>query len=401
VTVEVRGFAVYAGEQIVRRNVDHRNNSSDSRPTVRGRMRIDGRRFVHPDGSPFIWRFATGFRLLDLLADGDAAGVDRFMAWARDTGFNGVRVLTMAAGLFDLRPEAGRCRLDALLERAASHDLYVELVALADTRALSLTGDELREQVRAVGGACARHLNCAGVEIANEPWHPSQADALHDPAFLTELAHLVPAPGLVTEGAAPDDEQIERWLGGYVVRHLDRSRDKWNRTRRVRELENLSRETVRPVVNDEPIGASEADQPGRRSADPAEFFALGVLNRVFGVGGTFHFEDGLQARVPGPVQQACAEAFLHGSTLWPDEVETAFFNAGWAASPVRSADFDRAIVRAYSAVTGAGGWLVLVGLTADPRLELGAGWQLGALVAERPQVQVFTLRHSAAANLDR
>ena len=66
---------------------------------------------------------------------------------------------------------------------------------------------------------------------------------------------------------------------------------------------DLSRRTGKFVVDSEPIGAAEVPQPSRRDNEPAAFFAQGLLARIFDVGTTFHCEDCLVARVPGPVQQ--------------------------------------------------------------------------------------------------
>jgi hypothetical protein len=84
---------------------------------------------------------------------------------------------------------------------------------------------------------------------------------------------------------------------------------------RVGLLGTLAVETGKPVVNDEPIGAAERDEPGRRLADPEFFRALARRTFAAGLaGGTFHCEDGLRARIPGPVQQACARAWTEGAS---------------------------------------------------------------------------------------
>jgi hypothetical protein len=85
---------------------------------------------------------------------------------------------------------------------------------------------------------------------------------------------------------------------------------------RVQLLGRLALETGKPVVNDEPIGAAERDDPGRRLSDPGFFRDLARQTSAAGLaGGTFHCEDGLLARVPGPVQQACARAWVQGASV--------------------------------------------------------------------------------------
>ena len=63
---------------------------------------------------------------------------------------------------------------------------------------------------------------------------------------------------------------------------------------RVDLLRNLAAQLSKPVVNDEPIGADEQEQPGRRLSNPAFFRALARRTSAAGLaGGTFHCEDGL------------------------------------------------------------------------------------------------------------
>jgi hypothetical protein len=118
---------------------------------------------------------------------------------------------------------------------------------------------------------------------------------------------------------------------------------------------------------------------------------MGALDRVFEVGGVFHSESGLNAVPMGPVQQACAEAFVAGSRVIPTDDRLAFQNARWADSPVADAKFDQTIVRAYTGVSGARAWTVLVGLSGDPGLSLKGGWRVASRIAERPGVAVLQL----------
>ena len=373
-------------------------------PTIRGRLEARGRAFVYPDGTRFRWRGVTAFALLDQVADGREDQARAFLVWARDTGFTVVRVLAMARWLFDLSPEAGRAALPRLFELVRDADLYVELVALADTRAFP--GLDLRGQVRAVGAQCAAVEHCL-LEVANEPYHGTHVEGL-TPARLADLAREVPGPVLVALGSAADDESREMAIApaDYVTVHLDRGRDAWNMVRRVRELELLSADTGLPVVDDEPDGFGEAEwvtrvdgTPYRRQVRPELAFGMGVLGRVFEVGSTFHCEAGLTATVPGPVQQAAAAAFVAGARIVPDDQVLSFRNAGWPGSPVsrfRAADgppIDHAAVRAYSGLAGdAAGITVLLGVRGDPAIEWGGGWRPGAVLAERPEIKVIEIR---------
>lgn len=353
---------------------------------VPGRLAIDGRRFVYPDGRQFHWRGVTAFRLLDYVADGDEARADAFLRWAHTQGFNLVRVLGSLCCWFDLPPDRALAALPRLLDLAARRGLYVEVVALAGTAERSF---DLAQHVRAVGEICDRAGNCL-VQIANEPYHPTQDRRLDRDAYLQELASLLPARLLYTLGASRDDTAAHPG-GEYITRHLSRGGDSWKMAARVRDLESLSARTGRPVVSGEPIGASERREPGRRSDDPAIFFAFGLLGRLFDVGTTFHMEDGLQSVVPRPVQQRCAEAFIEGTRVIPDEVRPEFQNATWPSGPVRSARFGEGVWKVYSGVSGPRGWTVALGLTRDPGIVWANGWSPAGIVAEKPGIRVYAI----------
>jgi hypothetical protein len=283
-------------------------------PTACGRLSTRGTAIVCSDGTPFHWRGVTAFALLEQIAHGRRTDADAYMQWARATGFNLVRVLAMADVLFTLTPEEGRQHLAALFRMAAAHGLYVEIVALADTARFGTTASGLREQVAAVGAIAASHPS-AVVQIANEHYHSTQSRELHDAAAFRALARLIPPPVLYTESAAAVDTATEP-QGMYITRHLSRGGSPARMIERVRLLGRLAAEAGKPLVNGEPIGAAERDDPGRRLADPGFFRDLARQTSAAGLaGGTFHCEDGLLARIPGPVQQACARAWVEGASF--------------------------------------------------------------------------------------
>jgi hypothetical protein len=161
----------------------------------------------------------------------------------------------------------------------------------------------------------------------------------------------------------------------------------------VRELEALGG----CAFNQEPIGAGEHDEPGRRIADPAIFYTMAALNRLFNVGGVFHSEDGLNANPLGPNQRRCAEAFLRGSRVWPnDNDRLAYLNVGHTGSPIVSATFNDGdlsrpgCTRSYSGVIGDHGLNVTLGISdmAHPGAEIGNGWQWGAEIGREQGVIV-------------
>lgn len=345
-----------------------------------GRLRVDGRFFVN-DAGTFRPIFASALSVLRRSQD-EMRGV---LDWAVQTGFNGIRVFGGALTWAGQTAAHARERLPLLLSEAAARGLYVEVTAITDSRD---GGYDPAAHVAAVAGICDQATN-AILEVANEPYHGTQLDAIHSAAHLLAIGRVSRIPFAL--GAAADDESVEMGGGTFVTAHLDRGRDKWNQVRRVRELAALSENTGKPVLNNEPIGAGEVSHGGRRESDPAFFFCMGALNRLFEVGGVFHSEAGVNAVPLGPVEQACAEAFVAGSRVIPAEERLGFMNAGWTGSPVASARFEQTIVRAYTGVSGARAWTVLVGLSGDPGLALQGGWRIAARIAERPGVAILQL----------
>ena len=348
--------------------------------TIAGQLRVDQRFFVNAAGT-FRPVFTSA---LSLLARPDDQ-LREFLDWTSHAGFNGIRVFAGALTWAGQTAPQARERLPQLLAEAGRRGLYVEVTAITDSREGAY---DPGEHFRAISQLCQTAQN-AILEVANEPYHGTQADAVHAPANLLAIGCHATIPFAL--GAAEDDESTMMSGGSYVTAHLDRGRDKWNQVRRVRELAALSESTGKPVLNNEPIGAADVSQPGRREADPAFFFCMGALNRLFEVGGVFHSEAGLQGVLPGPGQQACAEAFVAGSRVIPTDDRLVFRNAGWADSPVVRARFDDTVVRAYTGLAGAGAWTVLVGLRGDPGLELRDPWRIGRRLAERPGVAVLQL----------
>jgi len=283
-------------------------------PSQCGRLSARGTDIVCRGGATFEWRGVTAFALVEQIAHGRRREADAYMRWAHATGFNLVRVLAMADVLFTLPPDEGLRHLPALFEMAALRGLYVEVVALADTASYRMDLAALRAQVSAVSRLAADHPNVV-VQIANEHYHPTQVPEVHDPAVLAELGRLVPPQVLYTESPAAEETAREP-AGQYLTRHLSRGGSPARMLERVDLLRRLGLEAGKPVVNDEPIGAGERDEPGRRLSDPGFFRDLASRGVAAGLaGGTFHCEDCLQARVPGPIQQRSARAWVEGASV--------------------------------------------------------------------------------------
>ncbi len=277
--------------------------SCSRRQAERSHLRVSGTDFLKPDGSRFDWRGITAFRLVEFVAHGRQAEADAYLKWAASKRLTLVRVLVMADALFKLSPADGVRALPELLKLAQDYGLYVEVVALADT---ANTEVDIPAYVRTVAEICTRHAN-AILEIANEPGHPTQARLLHDPANVQQLARSIPKEVAVSLGSVEYGDGYA--AGQYVTWHVPRGGD---HVGNVAAGAALIRQFKKPVINDEPIGAADAPVPGRRDNSPERFRAAARATRRAGMGGTFHYEGGLQARLPSTIELACLDAWLEG-----------------------------------------------------------------------------------------
>ena len=290
--------------------------SSAESAVSRPHLTVHGTSFEQ-SGKPFQWRGISAFRLLEQIAHGKASEADAYLTWAASQKLTVIRVLAMAHHLFQLPPDEGRAALPRLLEMAASRGLCVEIVALADTEAISVDVDA---HVRAIGEIAAKYPN-ALVEIANEPGHQTQHASLHRPERVAKLAALIPASVPVALGSVEYGEGFAE--GDYVTTHLPRDAgdDEWGHVRTLTVGAELLARWKKPVISDEPIGAAEKYVRGRRDNDPARFRAAALVTRLAGMGATFHYEGGLQATIPTAEELACFNAWNEAWTLLPDDVE--------------------------------------------------------------------------------
>lgn len=266
-------------------------------------LRISGTHFINPDGSRFEWRGISAFRLVEMSARGQDAEVAAYLDWAARHRLTVVRALTMAKHLFELTPADGVRALPAVLEAAAKRRIHVEVVALADTADMPV---DFEAHVKAIGAIAARYPN-AIVEIANEPGHQTQARVLHDPAYVQRLARLIPE-GVPT--ALGSIEYGDGYGGGdYITWHAPRGTD---HPATLAHGADLLHRFKKPVVSDEPIGAADVAVPGRRDNSPARFREAAIRTKRAGMGATFHYEGGLQAKLPSKVEMECLNAWLSG-----------------------------------------------------------------------------------------
>jgi hypothetical protein len=278
----------------------------------------------------------------------------------------------MMGGQFDLRPDDGRRALPRVLELAAQHGLYVEVVALAGTADIPV---DLQNHIDGIASILAAHPN-AVLEVANEPVHPSQSADVQNPAVLKALAARVPPDVPVALGSIERGDGFGD--GGYITWHSPRESGKagWAHVLALAAGADLLARWKKPVISDEPIGAGPVFQPGRRDDAPARFRAAGVLTRLLGLGATFHYEAGLHALVPEGRELECFAAWNEAWTLLPRDVERhgEFATAGTPRSIVTAHDRQR-IIGIYERTDAASGWLLALG-DQSATITLANGWRV-------------------------
>jgi hypothetical protein len=276
----------------------------------------------------------------------------------------------MGHNVVSLSPQAGRAALPRLLEIARRHRIVVEVVALADTRDVPV---DRGEHVAALGRVISEHGN-AVLEIANEPVHPTQAPDVQEPDVLARLRTRVPAAVPVALGSVERGEGFA--AGDYVTWHVprDASHDGWGHVLAIAEGGAISRARRKPVVSDEPIGAGDRLEPGRRDNSPARFRAAALLTRLAGLGATFHYQGGLEGTIPVGRQLECFNAWNSAWTLLPGDIERrgVFRRAGDRGAAVVSYSTDRAL-GVFERQTADAAWVVVI----NPRPSFAAAWANG------------------------
>lgn len=336
-------------------------------------VRVAGTRFVQADGRAFAWRGVTAFRLLEQVASGHDAEARAFLDWCRGQDVTVVRVLAMAKHAFELPPARGLAALPKLLQMASSRGVHVEVVALADTGSYPM---DLGAQVEAVGKACAAAGNCL-IEIANEPYHATQVEALHDRETMRRLRDRVPRDIPVALGAAQDPK--DSGGGDYATVHMPRDTDQggWGHVVALAQARMLTATLNMPVVSDEPIGAAAVAVAGRRDNDPARFRAAALVTRLAGMGATFHFEDGIQARIPAGRELECFVAWNEAWNLLPPDIErTGVFRLPGEPGAAVASFSPRRAAAVFERQRGDEACVLVLGTTVDPGLVWAKGWRV-------------------------
>jgi hypothetical protein len=346
-------------------------------------LTADATSFRSGTGS-FEWRGISAFRLAEMVARGRDRDVILFLDWARSQQLTVVRVFAMARHLFQLQPAEGVKALARVLELARDRGLHVEAVALVDTAAIKI---DFERHVKAVGAVAARYTN-ATLEIANEPGHATQDRKLHDPSFVRRLASLVPEQVPVALGSAEYDDGYAS--GDYATYHFPRAPDPegWGHVLGLARGAVLVAALRKPVVSDEPIGAGNVLQPGRRDNDRRRFTAAAVMTRLAALQPTFHYEGGLHGRVPADTELECFRGWTNGLNLMREVPQCGRFLDEDGLTSIVAVTGARA---AFGRECDRDAWAVLIDPEPEASVMWRGGWRAGESLSA-DGVRVFRAR---------
>lgn len=353
-------------------------------PAERGRLRIDGLVFRDEAGAVWSWRGADCFLCFARTLRGE--DVTPQFAWARAHGVNVLRVFGQVnwPGQEDYQRPDRRpdftAKLHAFLSAAADSGLRVEYTVLTYPGALP----DMRAQLQRIYDIAVSHWNVL-VEVANEP--DAQGIAADAAMAGVDRRGVLSTLGYYDPKSAGRGKQATLRTLDYVTFHADRSSE-WVRRAKfgldLRDGYSAAPGTPsfggahRPVVGDEPTGAAERNEPGRRSANVEDFAAHFAICALYSAGCTYHFQAGLEGRAPAagePVQEAIARAILAVWQEIPASVQTCRYTRGGLPDlPVIWNESHS--LRTYASVCGDTAYVVVARPAAGFVLQPAPGWRV-------------------------
>lgn len=350
-----------------------------------GALHVVGLSIRDDHGLEWRYRGFTDFKLFRRFLDGE--DLQPLLTERVELGANTLRVLLTAAALFDLRPDQySDAQLDAFLELLASRGLRCECVILVDAnpkekfglRGTLPTVDLQRAFVARIAAVLNRHWNASPSELCNE--------CSHEITQIDRAAFQKPSgPTLWERGSGQGDEAPFTPAWDLVGDHPGRQTD-WPRRLTCRDIRSNDGPPwgIRVAcVENEPMGAAEVEQPGRRATNADDFAQFAAHCALNGNGCLFHSEDGIQSRRLGPVQAAAARAFFAALRWVPVNAPTWPYRRGGLSGPQASciAHEDTKALRTFSKDNGAECWTVAIRPSADWQPIGVDGWR----VADSPR----------------
>lgn len=268
----------------------------DFTPETPQKLTAHGEYFFDESGKQQVIALHSDFRAYRKWLDGDR---DPIHAERYGAGSDGPRVFLTCDFLFKLGPHVDGPRF------------YTELPGFADYCCEKGIAEFVCYTDRQLTGLGTDVWPRVNEQIANRPILSQLVNEYFkngvDPRAFAPFPNGCPqSPGSFVDGMYP----VTTWPGGYHAFNPARNW-KWPATVAI-TLWELKATWPGVWLIDEPIGAAEHDEPGRRATQADWFGRMGADCRIWGSGGVFHSQSGLQSEPWGPTQRRCAEAFFVG-----------------------------------------------------------------------------------------
>lgn len=299
-----------------------------------GNIRIVGTLFRKPDGSIYRWKSCTDFLLFKRYLDGE--NIVPILADRAAVGATMVRVLGMCVNIANFNPRnypTYLADLPAFADLLAANGFDFEFTVFADVQPEGgiLAFRALRDQqiwLQAVRDALLSKPNVV-LELVNEGFKNGVDFRNH-----TRPSGLLCA----ADAQAPTDGQPANPPWDYSTFHSGRDTE-W--PRKSKDSIELSDQFRRPAVDDEPMGADEVMDPGKRSNVPNDFFYLAATGMLLGPGATFHSSDGITSSLFRPITITCANSFFAGLNVIPENVMGGRYTRGPLSDcPLQHVDYN-------------------------------------------------------------
>ncbi len=355
-------------------------------------IRVDGKVFRSADGALWQWRGVTAFTLMQDVVRG--VDVGPYLEARRLAGANLARVLMTMVNITDLRPEQYTDgQIGALLAAAHARGLRLELVALADAEGWPLSKQQA--QVQRVVDVVAANGCLDVVEVANEPF-PGKGNA----AAPADIVRGVRKPACVLMASGvydPPEDSTSMFALDFITFHSSRDAE-WPRKAKDGQdyrdgFDWASGKSFpgigKPVVDDEPMGADETDQPGKRSNNPNDFYWLGATASMMSAGATFHSTAGITDLVPGPVTTTAEQSFFAGLSAVPTETQTWLYTRGGLSNnPLAHTDLPdpAGALRTFCKLSGGDAWCVAIRPGPQWVATAVGGWHIASQTGPRGSV---------------
>jgi hypothetical protein len=349
-----------------------------------GRLHVEGRRFY--DAAEQVWRWRGASQLLLFARYLNGEDISPQLDWLVDRGFNVLRVFGEVPSGFHSedygvtnyerpfeRPDFDQ-KLQAFFQLLADRGLRCEYTVLTYADA----PDVMRAHVQRVFDVAASHWNVL-VEVANEPEN-NQIDPVAVMVGVNRRG-VLSAYGIDPARASRDVWKAKVRVLDYGTTH-DLERDLEHSPYNTRAAVDMQDMFGAPFVNDEPIGAIDPGHPhfaqngpqtwghvgggGARTVNRDLFISAAAIAYMYSAGYTYHFQDGLEGRVPAPsetVQDGIAGVLRDVAKFLPNDLQSGTsvqpgagdFGLIWKNDSQAQSRVDRA----YGIVVGNRQWVVI------------------------------------------